>query len=53
MTVSLQQIIQKWQLSEQGDGGIDIDNDEDEVFGLLDNRPCGALNIRSAFLVNN
>jgi hypothetical protein len=53
MTVSLQRIIQKWQLSGQGDGGIDIDDNEDEEFGLLDNRPRGALHTRLAFLGNN
>jgi hypothetical protein len=53
MTVCLQQIIQKWQLSGQGDSGIDINDNEDKVFGLLDNHPCGALNTRLAFLGNN
>jgi hypothetical protein len=53
MTVSLQQIIQNWQCNGQGDGGIDIDDNEDEEFGLLDNQPCEALNTRSAFLGNN
>ncbi len=53
MTVSLQQIIQNWQCSGQGDGGIDINDNEDEEFGSLHNRPCGALNTRLAFLGNN
>jgi hypothetical protein len=53
MTASLQWIIQKWQLSGQGDGGIDIKDDVDEEFGSLDNHRRGALNTRSAFLCNN
>jgi hypothetical protein len=53
MIVSLQWIIQKWQFSKQGDGGIDTNNDEDEVFGLLNNRLRGGLNTRAAFLGTN
>ncbi len=53
MTVSLQRIIQNWQRSGQGDGGIDIDDNVEEEFGSLDNHLCGALNTRSAFLGNN
>ncbi len=53
MSVSLQRIIRKRQLSRQGDGGIDVDDNVDEEFGSLDNCPRGTLNTRSSFLGNN
>jgi hypothetical protein len=53
MTVYLLRIIQKRQLTRQGDGGIDINDNDNKVFGLLDNHPRGALYTRLAFLGNN
>ena len=60
MNVLIQRIIRNWECSGQGDGGIDVVNDGDELFDYsisafeqLTNRSRGALNTRAAFLDTN
>ena len=57
MNVLLQRLIRNWERSGQGDGGIDVINDGDELvdheFGQLTNRSRGALHTRAAFLGTN
>jgi hypothetical protein len=55
MNVHLIRIIRNWERSGQGDGGIDVDNEGDEVskHGGLNNRSRGALGTRSGFLGTN
>ena len=55
MNVHLKRIIRNWERSGQGDGGIDVDNEGDEVskHGGLNNRSRGALGTRSGFLGTN
>ena len=57
MNVLLQRLIRNWECSGQGDGGIDVINDGDELvdheFGQLTNRSRGALHTRAAFLGTN
>ena len=54
MNVNLVRIVQNWERSGQGDGGIDVENgDEDGDFGQLSNRSHGALCTRSSFLGTN
>ena len=50
MNVLLQRLIRNWERSGQGDGGIHVLNDGDELFdheepqfGQLKDRSCGAL----------
>ena len=57
MNVLLLRLIRNWERSGQGDGGIDVVNDGDELFdqeesqfGQLTDCSCGALNTRAAFL---
>ncbi len=60
MNVLLQHLIRNWERSGQGDGGIDVVHDGDELFdqeesqfGQLKDHSCGALNTRAAFLGTN
>jgi hypothetical protein len=61
MLVALKRIVDKWERSGQGDGGIDVERDGDETMGietgietgLLQHRTRGALESRSSFLNNN
>ena len=55
MNVNLVRIVQNWERSGQGDGGIDVENDGDEDgdFGQLSNCSRGALCTRSGFLGTN
>ena len=54
MMVSLKRIVDKWERSGQGEGGIDVEMDGDEAtefeFGSLKNRSRGALESRSSFI---
>ena len=54
MMVSLKRIVDKWERSGQGEGGIDVEIDGDETtgfeFGSLKNRSRGALESRSSFI---
>ena len=54
MMVSLKRIVDKWERSGQGEGGIDVEMDGDETtgfeFGSLKNRSRGALESRSSFI---
>ena len=54
MLVALKRIVDKWERSGQGDGGIEVDTDGDEstevVFGSLKNRSRGALESMSSFI---
>jgi hypothetical protein len=54
MMVSLKRIIDKWERSGQGEGGIDVEMDGDEAtefeFGSLKNRSRGALESRASFI---
>ena len=54
MLVSLKRIVDKWERSGQGEGGIDVEMDGDETtgfeFGSLKNRSRGALESRSSFI---
>ncbi len=55
MNDNLVHIVQNWECSGQGDGGIDVENDGDEDgdFGQLSNRSRGALCTRSGYLGTN
>ena len=57
MLVALRRIVDKWERSGQGEGGIDVERDGDETmgieFGLLQHRSRGALESRSSFLNNS
>ena len=60
MNVLLQRLIRNWERSGQGDGGIDVVNDGDELFDheesqfrQLKDHSRGALNTRTAFIGTN
>jgi hypothetical protein len=57
MLVALRRIVDKWERSGQGEGGIDVERDSDETMGieigLLQHRSRGALESRSSFLNNS
>ena len=60
MNVLLQRLIRNWERSGQGDGGIDVVNDGDELFDHKESqfrqlKDCsrGALNTRTAFIGTN
>jgi hypothetical protein len=52
MMVDLKRVIANWERSGQGDGGIDVDEDDigDGRFGSLGNRDRGALDRRHSFV---